>query len=68
MENADRCAITRAALLLALSTSDNCHNAAFRLLVQRGFRARHDELEAERSQLRADALRELARLLPSKAA
>lgn len=64
-----RRAISRAAVLLAASKSENVKNQAFRLLVQKfQFSARHDELEAELAQLHADSLRELAQLLPAKVA
>ena len=61
----DRRAIARAALLLAASRSDNCHNQAFRLLVQRWkHSARHDDLDVASADLAAEALREISRLLP----
>lgn len=62
-EQETRHAISRAAVLLAASKSENVRNQAFRLLIQKfQFNARHDELETELAQLQVDAMRELSRL------
>jgi hypothetical protein len=55
--------LSRAALLLAASRSDNVRNQAFRILVQKyGVQANSTELEIEQAELATDALRDIARV------
>jgi hypothetical protein len=68
-EEENRRAISRAAVLLAASKSDNVKNQAFRLLLQKfQFNPRHDELEIALAELQVDAMRALSQLFPERGA